>query len=145
MRIVLDTNIVLSAYLFSGTLRKVLYYQQDGRCQLLTSEFLLAELHRVLSYPKFASRLAKVNETPTSLSQQYQEITILVDVTPQNMPTICRDPDDNHVLACAIAGQAILIVSGDSDLLDLCEYEGIRIMTAADFVTLMETEGEDEP
>ncbi|MBN1967596.1 MAG: putative toxin-antitoxin system toxin component, PIN family [Anaerolineae bacterium] len=52
---------------------------------------------------------------------------------------MCRDPDDNHILACAVAGQAILIVSGDSDLLDLGEYRGVRIMTAAQFVTMMET------
>lgn len=55
--------------------------------------------------------------------------------TPQ---VIARDPDDDHVLACALAAQADLIVSGDRDLLDLGEYQGIRIVKLARAVQLME-------
>jgi predicted nucleic acid-binding protein len=51
---------------------------------------------------------------------------------------VCRDPDDDHVLACALAAQADLIVSGDADLLNLREYQSIRIVAAAEALRLIE-------
>ena len=60
-------------------------------------------------------------------------------IVPPPLPQpVCRDPDDDHVLACALAAQADLIVSGDADLLDLREYRSIRIVAAAEALRLIE-------
>lgn len=75
---------------------------------------------------------------------EYISITALVDTSTVEVPDISRDPDDNHVLACAEAGQAILVVSGDSDLLTLGNYKGIRILSVADFIALIDPESSDE-
>jgi predicted nucleic acid-binding protein len=60
-------------------------------------------------------------------------------IVPPPLPQpVCRDPDDDHVLACALAAQADLIVSGDADLLNLREYQSIRIVAAAEALRLIE-------
>ncbi len=72
----------------------------------------------------------------------YRDFAERVDVSGIALPDVARDPDDNHVLACAEAGQAVLVVSGDSDLLVLGEFKGIRIITVTDVAALMEAIGE---
>ena len=60
-------------------------------------------------------------------------------IVPPPLPQpVCRDPDDDHVLACALAAQSDLIVSGDADLLNLREYQSIRIVAAAEALRLIE-------
>lgn len=140
MRVVLDTNVVVSAILFGGLPRRILEYQQAERCYLLTSEVLFEELRRVFSYSKFGRKLIRIRRTADELVSYYKGFVEVVDVSDIEVPDVARDPADNHVLACALAGQAFLIVSGDSDLLSLGEYEGVHILSVADFIALMEAE-----
>lgn len=78
----------------------------------------------------------KANETLASLIQHYQELAHLARPRPL-IARLSRDPDDDHVIACALAANASLIVSGDRDLLDLRSYKGIRIINAADALRLI--------
>ena len=66
----------------------------------------------------------------TALVQDYERLADILEPQPLSAP-VCRDPDDDHVLACALAARATLIVSGDKDLLDLHPYQGIPILPAA--------------
>jgi putative PIN family toxin of toxin-antitoxin system len=131
VRLVLDTNTVLSALLWRGTPYRLLQAirNQHPSLQLYSSPVLLEELTDVIARPSFSQRLNSIGKTVRQVLADYIEIVELVE--PLEIPRIVRDPDDDHVLACALAAKAEIIVSGDKDLLDLREYQGIQILTAA--------------
>lgn len=128
MRVVADTNTVVSAFLWGGPPKAVLDAAREQRIQLFTSPALLAELEEVLGRLKFAERLARIESTPATLLRQYRALIGIV--RPTVIPRASRDPDDDQVLACALAADAELIVSRDKDLLTLSPFEGIPILTA---------------
>jgi len=134
MRVVADTNTVISGLLWSGTPRRVLDAARAGTIELFTSAVLLAELEDVLSREKFAQRLALVGLTPRDLVLGYAALALLVDPAAID-PVVVADPDDDFVLACAVAADAEIIVSGDSHLLNLKKYQSIHILTAAELLT----------
>lgn len=123
MRVVADTNTVVSAFLWGGPPKAVLDAAREQRIQLFTSPALLAELDEVLGRLKFAERLARIESTPATLLRQYRALIGIV--LPTVIPHASRDPDDDQVLACALAADAELIVSRDKDLLTLSPFEGI--------------------
>lgn len=95
-------------------------------------------MRHTLAYRKFATRIARYQTSVAALTAQYAAIVSLV--TPAVIaPTVLRDPDDDAVLACALAAQADLIVSGDADLLVLKQFQGMRIVTAAQAVKSIAT------
>jgi putative PIN family toxin of toxin-antitoxin system len=130
MRIVLDTNVVFSGLLWTGTPYRLLQriQAQPGR-QIYSSSVLLDELTDVLTRPAATKRLSLIGKTAREVLADYIEAVELVE--PIEIPRISRDPDDDHVLACALAAHAELIVSADQDLLVLREYQAIPILTAA--------------
>lgn len=133
MRIVADTNTVLSGLLWRGNPREVLEFARTGEIILCTSRELLAELEHVLSREKFTERLSRAGVQSQDLVFGYAALAYLVKA-PHIPPVVMRDPDDDMVLACAQACQAERIVSGDSDLLTLREYRRIPIITATDLL-----------
>lgn len=127
MRVVLDTNTVVSGLLWEGPASVLLQAARENRIELFTSAVLLAELADVLPRAKFARKRAAAQLSPEQLARRYALLTseiIPADIT----PAIESDPDDDHVLACALAISANLIVSGDRHLLDLGSYQGITIV-----------------
>ena len=129
MRVVADTNTVVSGLLWTGAPRKVLDAARKGLIQLFTSAALLVELEDVLGRDKLAKRLSLINVSPQELVLGYAALA--TPVTPLTIPpVIFEDPDDDAVLACALAAQAEVIVSGDGHMLSLKQYLGIDILTA---------------
>jgi uncharacterized protein len=131
VRLVLDTNTVLSALLWRGTPYRLLaaIRKQHPRLQLYSSPVLLEELTNVIARPNFSQRFDSIGKTVREVLADYIEIVELVE--PIEVPQVVRDPDDNHVLACALAAKAEIVVSGDKDLLDLVNCQDILILTAA--------------
>ena len=133
MRVVADTNMVVSGLLWHGAPRQVLDAARDDIIALFTSTMLLAELDDVLHRKKFAQRLALVNVLPRELVFGYASLATIIEPAAIR-PVVLIDPDDDAVLACALAAQAEVIVSGDSHLLDLKDYKEIHIFTAAELL-----------
>lgn len=130
MRLVLDTNIVVSGLIWGGVPRRLLDLGRDGQVTLFTSSVLLDELADVLSRNKFAALLKSQAITPAFLMQRYGMLARLV--TPQAIERTVRDADDDALIATALAAQADILVTGDNDLLVLHPHQKIQILNAAD-------------
>jgi uncharacterized protein len=137
VRIVLDTNVVISALLWRGPPYRLLEaIRQHESHTLYSSPVLLEELTDVITRPAMTRRLTVIGKTVREVLADYLEAIELVE--PVVIPSVSRDPDDDHVLACALAAAAELIVSGDTDLLDLADYEGTPIVTPAEALRQIE-------
>ena len=128
MKLVLDTNTVVSGLLWHGAPRQILDLARSDSVTLFTSPELLAELEDVLGRRKFAERLRAAQVTVDELVYGYAAIATTIRAS-KIKPVIKNDPDDDKVLACAVAANAEIIASGDGHLLDLKKYENIRILT----------------
>jgi putative PIN family toxin of toxin-antitoxin system len=140
LRVVLDTNILISAAIVpEGPSAGTLAAWAAGSFELALSAAILTELSRVLRYPRIARRLNwSPDDEQTFMAPLLQPE---LQVSPVREITVCRDPADNRVLEAAVAGQADYIVSGDLDLLALGEFEGIPIVTPAQFLAILTAGG----
>lgn len=136
MRLVLDTNIIVSGLIWGGIPRQLLDLGRNGQVTLFTSSILLDELADVLGRDKFAALLASQEITPAFLMQRYGMLARLVKPQPIER-TVPNDADDDAVVATALAAQADIIATSDSDLLVLHPYQEIQILDAADALQLV--------
>ncbi len=132
IRVVVDTNVFISALMFGGLPGSVLDLVLLQAVQLVTSAALLDELDEKLRL-KFEVAPGDADAIRTKL-----ENCALVVKPSISVEFINDDPDDNRVLECAMAGRATYIVSGDRHLLQLGEYEGIQIVTVRQFIEAVE-------
>lgn len=126
MRWLLDTNVVTSALLWGGTPRLLLDAARDKRVELVTSVPLLAELTNILSRAKFAGKIAASQLTIDQIVDAYASLATVVRPVP--VPRIAPDPDDDVVIATALAARADIIVTGDIALLSVDSYHGIKLV-----------------
>jgi putative PIN family toxin of toxin-antitoxin system len=133
MRVVADTNIVVSGLLWRGKPRLVLDAARDHIIELFTTPRLLGELEDVLNRERFASRLREAKVSAGEMVVGYAALASVIEAK-EIEPVIIADPDDDAVLSCAVAGQCEIIASGDNHLLALRMYQGIRILTAAELL-----------
>lgn len=132
-RWVVDTNVLVSAFLWRGTPGRVIELAGEQEVQLCTSRVLLDELAATLGKKKLAKYVAATGMTVDQLLANHRRIVTLV--RPRQLAAqVSRDADDDAVLACALAARADLIVSGDDDLLVLKDFGGLPIVTAAQAV-----------
>lgn len=133
MRLVLDTNVLVSAMLWPGTPTRLIDMASEGQIQLFTSRALLDELNETLHRPKFTRAIAASGLGIDEMIHHYQRLTYLV-TTRKLTQQICRDADDDNVLACALAAKAHIIATGDKDLLVLHPWRGIDMLNPAEAV-----------
>ena len=129
-RLVLDTNVLVSAFLWRGTPGRLIELAGDQTIQPVTSAALLDELAATLAKRKLAKHVTATGLTVSQLVAGFKRLVMTVSAR-QLDERVSRDIDDDAVLACALAARAQFIVSGDDDLLVLGAFKGITIITVA--------------
>jgi len=129
-RVVIDTNVVVSALLFGGVPGKLVPLWKAGSIRVLASKEMIEEYLKVLAYPKFGLSEEEINYL------LYQEILPYFEIVRTKLgPVIVEaDPSDDMFIRCAEAGKANAILSGDQHLLDLKSYGKVKILTPSQFL-----------
>lgn len=128
MRIVVDTNVVISGTFFKGNPRRVVEAIIKSEVDAYATTDIVDE------YQGVVRRIIERGVGTFDGSGFIRFIADLNLIESLTEVSVCRDPDDNKFISCAIDAEALYIVSGDKDLLDLKQYEGIQMITAAEFV-----------
>lgn len=132
-RVVLDTNVLLSALAFQGATRRVWELVETGLVDLFVSPFILEELHRNLILKAGLSR----DNADLLVEEVFLQATIVRPET--RISVIARKDSDNRILECAVAAGAHMLVTGNmKDLRPLGSYQGIAIVTPAEFLARWE-------
>ncbi len=134
IRVVLDTNVLISALLFKGKLSRIVALWQEGKILPILSRETFDELRTVLEYPKFSLTAAEIKSLMEHEILPFFEV---VQVS-EHVRGECRDPGDDKFISCAISANAEFIVTGDKDLYDLKKYQFVRIIHASDFIEMFE-------
>ncbi len=131
MKAVFDTNVLIAAFLTEGICAKLLIRARRRQFDLILCNGILQEFKRVLKN-KFATSPHETSEALIILSEAAQEVLGQTD----SIAPVCRDSDDNSILACAVDAVADYVVTGDDDLLVLKNYKGINIVNPREFEIL---------
>jgi uncharacterized protein len=138
VRIVLDTNVLVSALLSPGSVPGIVLSRwTTDSYEMLVSEPLLAEYLRVLERPRLQDKHRKEQKEIHALIARFRVDGVLVEPD-TGIRVVRADPDDDIVVATAVAGEADYIVSGDRHLLELGILEGIRVVTPAVLLVIFE-------
>ena len=123
MKIILDTNVLISGIFFSGPPYQILKAWQEGKVQIAVSKEILAEYHRVEE--ELSEKFPSVE-----ISQILELFTIHAEmVNTQGLEvSVCEDPDDNMFISCALGSKSKIIVSGDKHLLEISGYQEIEVL-----------------
>ncbi len=131
MKAVFDTNVLIAAFLTEGICAKLLIRARKRDFDLILCDAILQEFERVLK-KKFATSPSEISEVLAILSEAAWDIRLRIDT----IAPVCRDPDDDLILACARESVADYIVTGDEDLLVLKDYQGTSIIGPREFERL---------
>ena len=135
-KVVLDTNVLVSALGWKGSPHQVLRHCIAGHCRLFTSPALIREAERVLSYPKFCITKTRRDEFLALLAE-----TATIVEPGFTLDLVTADPSDNRILECALAGDCRYVVTGDQHLLSLPSFQGIQILTPDAFLAAVPLSG----
>jgi len=130
VRVVIDTNVLISAIFWTGKPKQVLNKVRRGEITFLTSEFILEEIRDVLTREDKPFKLSA--EEAERIVTEMRNLAVVVKIG--SHVSVCKDENDNKVLDCAIDGNANCIITGDSHLLQLSSSQKIDIMTVSDFL-----------
>ena len=132
IRVVLDTNVLISSLLFKGELSRIVRLWQEGKILPIISRETFDGLRTVLEYPKFSLTAAEIRSL---IEREILPFFEVVNVS-KHVKGACRDPGDDMFISCAISANAECIVTGDKDLSDLKKYQSVRIIHASDFIKM---------
>ncbi len=131
LKVVLDTNILVSAILFQGKPGKILELVLDKQIVAITSKILLSELQETL-VKKFNFSEEKIKQIDHKITKSF------ILVYPTEQISVQKDADNNRVLEAAVEGKCSFIVTGDKELLELGLYKSVKILTADQFLKILE-------
>ncbi len=138
IKILIDTNVYVSAIAFGVTSRQVINAVISGKIVNYISNEILDELTDVLNRPKFAYNKNVIR----SIISEIEQISELFNDYPE-IDLVRQDNNDNHILSCAIQAQVDYLVTGDSDLLTLNPHGNLRILSPSEFLAVRGTDDVD--
>ena len=139
IRVVLDTNIIVSATILrKGHSAQVLDLWREEKIELAVSLPILEEMRKVLKQARIIKQQSMAQQDVKALIEGFRESGILTSGR-LDLEVVTEDPEDDKFIICAVEARADYIVSGDTHLLKLKEYQGIRIVPPREFLMLMET------
>jgi len=147
MRIVLDTNVLVSAILSPrSSSAQIIGLVLDDALNCAVSRDILDEAYRVVRYPKLVKLMKKYGVTSEEVESVIERLSRIAVVTPGELTVdvIQDDPSDNKILTCAVESEADFIISGDNHLTDLHEYNGITIVKPGTFLSIVRREERPE-
>ncbi|HEY1661563.1 MAG TPA: putative toxin-antitoxin system toxin component, PIN family [Verrucomicrobiae bacterium] len=130
MKLVVDINVLVSGSLWRGNSSRLVDALLDGVATLCVSPAILAEFEEVIQRDKFRKRIEERNRNAKEIVSLIRAAALIVEGRAIPIPSTLRDPDDVHVLSCAVDAAADAIITGDNDLLTMETFEGIPILTA---------------
>jgi len=130
VRIVIDTNVLISAIFWAGKPKQLLNKVRRGEVTFLTSEDLLSEFKEVLMRKDKPFKLS--SEEAERVVTEMRGIAQIIH--PNSQVIVCKDERDNKVLECAIDGGAEHVISGDLHLLGLKSFKGVKVISVMDFL-----------
>ena len=133
MKVLLDTNIWISALIWGGQVSPILLLAEEGGITLIISDPILNELNKFLRYEKLQAKIRSLQSTPDQLMEIVQNLAELHQTIQLKVPEL-RDQNDVMILATAVGGDVDVVVTGDRDLLTLTEFSGIPILSPQDFL-----------
>jgi len=134
IKVVLDTNVLISSILFKGELAVIVDLWKGGRLVPVVSRETFHEFRTVLGYPKF--RLTK-DEIKAIIEEEVLPFFEIVEITGE-VSGVCKDSDDDKFIACALSASADYIVSGDKDFCDVGRYKSVRLITASQLLKMID-------
>jgi uncharacterized protein len=136
LRVTADTNVIISGLNFSGNPRRVLEMAADGAIDLAVSDAILDEVEEVLRRDKFSWPEEEIDKAIRHISHfaKHVEPTQRIDV-------VKEDPTDNRIIECAAASGSEYLVTGDKHLLKVGQYQGVKIVTPAEFIQIQAQHG----
>jgi len=136
IRMVVDTNVIISGLLFGGIPGKIIEATKQNDTQLLISSDIVNEFIKVLSYPKFELAEDDINYLLYQVLLPHSEI---VSEVTQEEVIVHQDPSDDKFLLCSLNGEADYLISGDAHLTSLGKYQGTVIVTSSAFIEKLGT------
>lgn len=136
LRLVLDTNVLISAFFWEGNEADLFRKIEQGKVSLFISNEILKEIEDVLNKPKFKEALIKAGITRDQVIQKIISLSHIIIGNKLNI-NICIDKKDNKFLECAEHAKADYIVSGDKDLLILKKYKNIKVINSSEIIKLL--------
>jgi putative PIN family toxin of toxin-antitoxin system len=128
----MDTNVLVSGILWRGIPFQLLRWAEKNSLIIYTSLDIMTEVYRVLHYPKFQQYIDNQQASPGGLFTKIASLCTIIQVD-EIVKGVCSDADDEKFLSCAIAANVEVLVSGDKHLLDLKQYQSVRILNAREF------------
>lgn len=133
LRVVLDSNVLISAVVFGGKPREILERVFRGELTLIVSPAILDEVEAVLGGDKFRFS----GDAARAVVQEIESLAEIIDPITA-VSVVLDDPDDNRVIACALDGRAAFLVTGDRHLLAIGGYPSLPIVNPADFLATLD-------
>lgn len=137
LKLVLDTNTIVSAFFWEGNEAELLRKIEQGKAKVYITREILKEVEQVIKRPKFNQVMKTAGLTPEQIIQKIVSLSHLV-IAPRITVKVCRDEKDNKFLECAESARVDYIISGDEDLLVLKEYNGIPIARTWSILRLLD-------
>lgn len=134
VKIVLDTNVLISAFLWQKDVKEIFNLAKENKIQICVTKEILDEFYRVLCYQKFLSRLKLIGKTPEEIINEFLEIVKFYPTKKFKTIIVKEDPSDDKFLSAALSSNSSFIVSGNKHLLKLKEFRRISIVSAREFL-----------